>query len=486
MRKIVLAYLIILIGATVIKAQTVEWGNQQKTKSKTNYSQVLGENSSGVFVARARNGEFKNNIVLEKYKANLAQELTKELTQPENSVMERIIVTEGGVLQFHSVKQSSGAVDVQVVQMDNSLNLVTQKSLLTAEALGGERKLFIRHSSDKKLFTVFYLSEGKEKGKSVMNVVGFDAAFTQKFTRRFGLNYELDDIYISATECDNKGNVFALMDFPNDGKKQRDKKARNYFLYAYFPEADNMLEYELDRDSVYINEAELVVNNYAKTVNVAGFYSDKADERCVGTVYFKLDLVSTEMQVKSFDPIDLTFASKVAGIMQNERAPVLSDLYIRKLVPNSDGGCTIIAEKYYETKQSYTSTINGFPQTNYRTVYNYDEVVIIAKNADGSLKFRDFIKKNQASMSDGGYYSSFVTMLANDKIGIVYNSEVVNEGDVMLSTISTKGVVDHKVLIKSMSYYVTIMPPESRQISGNAAIISTLKDRRFCLMRLTF
>lgn len=486
MRRTLLAYLIILVCSFSARAQTVEWGNQQKTKSKTNYSQVLGENSSGIFVARARNGEFRNNIVLEKYKTNLAQELTKELTQPDNSVMERIVVVESGVLQFHSVRQNSDAAAVQVVQMDNSLNMVTQKSLVVADGLGGDRKLFIRHSADKKVFTVFYLSEGKEKGKSVMNVVGFDASFAQKFTRRFGLSYDLDDIYISATECDNKGNVFALIDFPVDGKMHRDKKGRNYFLYAYFPESDNMLEYELDKDSVYLNEAELVVNNYAKTVNVAGFYSDKPDQRCVGTVFFKLDLNSTEMQVKSFEPIDLTFASKVSGIMQNERAPQLSDLYIRKLVPNSDGGCTIIAEKYYETKQSYTSTINGFPQTNYRTVYNYDEIVIIARNADGSIKFRDFIKKNQSSLSDGGYYSSFVTMLANDKIGIVYNSEVVNEGDVMLSTINTKGGIDHKVLIKSMSYYVTIMPPESRQVSGNSAIISTLKDRRFCLMRLTF
>ena len=89
-------------------------------------------------------------------------------------------------------------------------------------------------------------------------------------------------------------------------------------------------------------------------------------------------------------------------------------------------------------------------------------------------------------MSDGGYYSSFVTLLANDKIGIIYNADVVNDGDVMLTTISNKGVFEQKVLIKSMSYYATIMPFESRQVSGNSAIISTLKDRRFCLMRLTF
>jgi hypothetical protein len=42
------------------------------------------------------------------------------------------------------------------------------------------------------------------------------------------------------------------------------------------------------------------------------------------------------------------------------------------------------------------------------------------------------------------------------------------------------------VLIKSVSYYVSLMPPGSRQVTANTAIITALKDRRFCLMRLTF
>ena len=110
----------------------------------------------------------------------------------------------------------------------------------------------------------------------------------------------------------------------------------------------------------------------------------------------------------------------------------------------------------------------------------------MAKNADGSTRFNNFVKKTQSSINDGGYYSSFVVMLSNDKIGIVYNQDVVNEGDVMLATISDKGELDYKVLIKSMSYFVTVMPPESRQVSAKSAIIPTSKDRRFCLMRVTF
>ena len=110
---------------------------------------------------------------------------------------------------------------------------------------------------------------------------------------------------------------------------------------------------------------------------------------------------------------------------------------------------------------------------------------MLARNGDGTLRFRDFVKKNHSSVSDGGYYSSFVTILNNDKISLVYNDDVNSDSDIMLANINSKGVVDSKVLIKSMSYYVTIMPAESRQVTASSAIITTLKDRRFCLMRLT-
>ena len=87
------------------QAQVVEWGNQQKTKSKVYYTQVLGENSSGVFIARARTSEFRREIVIEKYKSNLVVDIAKDLPQPENSWVERAIVTETGLLQFSTYKK---------------------------------------------------------------------------------------------------------------------------------------------------------------------------------------------------------------------------------------------------------------------------------------------------------------------------------------------------------------------------------------------
>lgn len=487
MKSLLLGVIGLMCGLYAM-GQTVEWSNQQKFKSKTNYTQVLGENSSGLFIVRSRNYEFRDGLTIEKYKNNLALEISKDLTQPSGSRVERAIVAESGLLEFASAKNSTtGKIDLLLTPFDNTLNPGTPLTLLSVDAglIAQDRKFVIRASTDKKSFTVLFLTNGNDKNKSILNVHGFDAGYNQKYSRRFSLNNPAEEANLHNMECDNKGNVFVLVSVPMHSVKKKDRDARNYYLYAYYPENDNMLEYDIAKDSAYINEAAIVVNNYSKTVNIAGFYSDRSDNRCVGNFFYKLDVPSTEMQVKRFDPFDLSFVSRVAGIMKNENELGLSDLKIRKLVANSDGGCTIIAEKYYETRQAYTYTVNGFPQTSYRTVYNYDEIIMLARNGDGSVRFRDFVKKTHSSISDGGYYSSFVTILNNDKISLVYNYDVNSDSDIMLVTLSNKGIVDSKVLIKSMSYYVTIMPAESKQVTANSAIITSLKDRRFCLMRLT-
>jgi hypothetical protein len=89
-------------------------------------------------------------------------------------------------------------------------------------------------------------------------------------------------------------------------------------------------------------------------------------------------------------------------------------------------------------------------------------------------------------MNDGGYYSSFVMLNTNDKLSFIYNTTANDEGDIMISSINPVGQIDTRILIKSLSYYVQLMPPESKQINNSSTLICTLKDRRFTLMKLTY
>lgn len=489
MRKTLFS-LILLSCVIGLRGQTVEWSNQQKMKSKLNYTQVLGENAAGVFIVRSRNSEFIKDLTLEKYKPNLALEFSKDLYQPQNSIVERVIIQESGLLLFTSQKnQTENKIELYCTRLDDAGNPQPNPTLMLqvdAATFKGNTHFYIRAAADKSKYSVGYFTLGAEKNTSVFHLIGYNATMVKTFKRDYQMKDAIDDIVLTSIECDNEGNVFTLLDFPKDPKKTRTTDPRKFFLYAFFAASDNMLEYELGNDSIFINELGLAVNNFAKSVAVCGFYSYKNDNNVAGDFYYSISATTTMIETKSFEDYSKGFVSKIAGSMQNENGFNISDLYIRKIIPRSDGGCLVIAEKFYETKQAYTYYVNGFPQTSYRSIYNYDEIVVTSRNKDGSTQFRNFVKKQQSSLSDGGYYSSFVTMLGNDRIGLIYNSDVSNDSDVMLTTVSNKGLIDTKVLIKSMSYYVSIMPPESKQVSAGSAVIGALKDKRFCLMRLSY
>jgi hypothetical protein len=485
-----LSLLFLFLLPVLLDAQTVEWSNQAKVKSKTGYSQVLGENSSGVFLVRCRTSDFRKDIIVERYKSNLALELSYELPIPSNTILEKLVLLENNILFFMSGKNyTTGKIDLTCLRLDFNFKPVGNPVLISSvepHLFKDNSNFYIKSSADKTKFAIMYICTATEKNSSVIVFQGITDQLGTIYKKEVPVDYEVNDVFFSSMDCNNDGDVFCIVDFPRNIKRNRSTDPRNFNMFAYYSSTGKFDRYELYKDSVFINELGLAVNNYNKTVIISGFYSYKQDSRATGEFYYLVDATTGAVRTVRYEDFPKSFVAKVAGNMQNESGPTLSDMYIRKIIPRSDGGCLTISEKYYETKQAYTFYVNGFPQVNYRVVYNFDEIVLVSKNADGTTQFYDFVKKNQSSVSDAGYYSSFVTITGNDKMGLVYNSDASNEGDVMITTISNKGVSDTKVLVKALSYFVLLMPSESKQVAANSSLICTLKDKRFSIMRLTF
>ncbi len=471
-------------------AQTVEWSNQQKLKSKTSYTRIIGENAAGLFVLRGKSGELNRDVVIEKYKNNLALDLSREIDQPTNSYIEKVLIQDDGLLWVATKRNDSvPKIDVYAWKMNTLLAPSgANKSLAQIESaqFKSNNSIYFQSSVNKSHFALIYFTDGADRNSCVLNLHGYNQSLNQDYVRTFPIPYSTSDIMVTAFECDNEGNAYLLVDYPKaSDRKKKDRQLREYYLYAYYKQLDKTLEYEIHQDSTYINDIGLTINNGNQTVHVAGFYSLANDRATEGTFMFSIDATSTLLKNKSYEPLNKSFTTKVISTMLNETGSRLTDLYLRKLIPRSDGGITIIAEKYYETRQTYTYYQNGFPQTASRIAYNYDEIVVLSKSANGKTQFNELVKKNQSTMNDAGYYSSFVLLNTPDKLSFVYSSDVSQDGDIMISSINPLGQIETKILIKSMSYYVQLMPAESKQINSNSIIISTLKDRRFTLMKLT-
>ena len=473
------------------RAQVIEWSNQQKVKSKTYYSQVLGQNNAGIFLLRSRTNDFSKELTIERYKPNLTLEITRDLPVSNGIYLEKMMLRESGLIMFTSKKNyEQDKIEIIYYLLDDNFNVTGSGVLLQVSSglFKEEPEFYVRVSADRKFFSIAFISlNGTDKYTSMINTYGFNDQLVQTFKKEYVLSYDVDDIYISGVETDNLGSTHMLIDYPkNVIRRSKEKELRTFFLYSFLPAEQKPLTQEIGKDSLYIYDLALAVNNYHKSICVAGFYSkEKEDNKISGHFQYVLNMQTAALSTSAFEDFDKYFVAKVAGSMQNENAANITDLHIKRIIPRSDGGCLIVGEKYYESRQMYTYFVNGIPQTQSRMVFNYDEVIFISKNADGTTQFRDFIKKKQSSVGDAGYYSSFVLLNANDRISFIYNNDTGEESDVMISTVNPKGEMNTRILIKALSYYVSIMPPESKQVSSNAVIISTLKDKRFSLLRIT-
>jgi hypothetical protein len=467
----------------------VEWSNQQKLKSKTNYTEILGENASGYFLVRSKNADLAKEVLIEKYRSNLGLENTVELDQPYNSFIEKIIVQDDGLLVFASKRNDSlPKIDIICWKLNNQLGKQSTAKIVTQVDAGlfkNNGTISIEISDDRKSYCAFYCTDGMEKNTSILNIVGLDIAANVTYSKTFSVPASPDIVTTTRVICDNNSNAYVLLHYPITSLRKH-KESDNYFLYAYYRQLDKTLEYAIRDDSTYINTVDMVLNHTTNQITVAGLYNYQNNNYVTGTFMYTINIESTLMQTKSYEPLRPAFVNKVLTGMITQGAKQLSDLRIRKLIARTDGGVTFVTEKVYETRQTYTYYANGFPQTASRVTYNYDEIVVLSNNANGKTEFNDYIKKSQTSLNDGGYYSSFVLLNTNDKLSFIYNSSSGEDGDVMITNINPLGQVDTRILIKSLSYYVQLMPLESKQINNSSTLICTLKDRRFTLMKLTY
>lgn len=484
-----LFFLLLFSTSIFCFGQNVEWGNPQKIKQKNLYSQIIGEASHGIYVLRCKNQDFSREVFIEKYKTNLSIENSVPLPISINGNIERVLLVNNELYVFISAKNTiTNQIDILVQKLEPNLKpvaLPTVIASLPSSQFIDKRKIQIKTSSDKKKVLILFLSRGDNPGESKLNLYAYDDSMQQIFGKQFVLNERSDDVFITNFESDNLGNAFILIDFPTKNPKiQADN--RDFFLYAYYPKEDKMLAYQLGNEQMFVEELALNINNFNQTVSVAGFYSSENGSLVNGYFFerFSITKKSTEEKYATiFDPILLT---QISGGKMDKRSPELKNYYIRKLIAKSDGGLLMVAEKYTRTEQRYNYYMNNMPQEGVRVAFNYDDVAIISINKDGSIQFGDLIRKRQSSVGDGGYLSGIACFPTQDQIFVLYNSELDKDGNIMLHQVNYLGKSDERIVVKSSSFSVALIPSDCKQTGPMSFIGSTIRDKQYTLIRLTF
>jgi hypothetical protein len=97
------------------------------------------------------------------------------------------------------------------------------------------------------------------------------------------------------------------------------------------------------------------------------------------------------------------------------------------LAVKENGEMTLLAEQYYMYVTTTTTTdANGRSHTSYTYHYVYNDIVAVNCTPEGDVTWKQLVKKRQHTINDGGYYSSFFTMVQGNGIFLLYNDKEAN------------------------------------------------------------
>jgi hypothetical protein len=220
-----------------------------------------------------------------------------------------------------------------------------------------------------------------------------------------------------------------------------------------------------------------------------GFYSKLGMSSIDGAYSMLIDLKTQKVlgsNVKEFDKefiqMGMTDREKKKSDKKEDKGKDLEmpEFQLDHLILMPDGGWVLLAEQFYITVKTITTTSpNGGTSTRTVTYYHYDDIIAVKMNAKGEIEWNTKITKNQRAT---GYLSilSYVWSYCDGEFQIVYNSAPLSkDNNVMVATIDDSGKTQITTLMEGGKDELNIHPSYSRRFDECNMLLYGAKKKTY-------
>ncbi len=477
----------ILIGGFTVSAQELEWSNARKLKGAAVFTSIIGQNETGLYMLRYRNKFLTRSIVIERYRNQMGFALSKNITLKKSRLLYAELQDKGLLLVTASYDRKGLKNDVYGQWYDENINPISKPILLVSSPLADfydKGDFRIRMSNNRKNLMIVH-TERSDSNTRVLCINQFDQDLNSILQRKYALSLAYTNFFLTNILLDNSLNAYFLISQHPLGTRKDQVSKSTATVYTYMHDRDELSDYDILDTGVYLKKAQFTWDRSKNKVNLTAFYTDRKKQEMQGLFNFEYQL-NTHSAKKTYQEFTEEFKAEIFGGNEGSLFSGIDDFDIKRVIPNTDGGLTIIAERSSVSNETDITYINGIPTTMSRNIYNFDDVLVLSLTANLSVRWKHVIHKSQSSLNDNGYYSSIVISSTRSHIYILYNDRLRTNGDVMQYTIDMDGKASNKILIRSDKHFVSIIPSEARQIGYNRVILPVTKDRRFSLLKLDY
>lgn len=479
-------FLLLLFIPLVTSAQKIEWSGNDDDQ-KFDYIKILGADEEGYFVLKSNlpldykgdhYGFRKRKYAISYYSNEMKLKLERQLVpSPKNARVHKVLMFNEKVLlvnTFLNKEQKKFEVSAQLINNkgnNNSNN--TQIDEFPYEDKSEAEDLEVVVSKNQQLFAI--INKTSQKETSSISLTVCDTSLKQVYKKSFSWPEGYKALSFESYGLADNGNIYMV------GRKLSEKNAGDFFMFAYSPSSGSLKEIPIIANGYNLSDLSFSIDNINNNILVAGFYSNKGSGLISGTFYNRISMETHTVTESKVQNTDENFFNNL--LVENNGRQGQNNININKLVIRNDGGIVILAEHSYTTTYSFYDIFTRSYIT--RINYHYNDIFVVSIKPDGAIDWTQRIQKDQESLDDGGYFSSFCSIILGNKMTFIFNTSIDRVNTIMSYSINSKGAVDSKILI-SESERVNLVAKGALQVEENVIIIPGYRNRKFAYAKITF
>jgi hypothetical protein len=264
------------------------------------------------------------------------------------------------------------------------------------------------------------------------------------------------------------------------------QKVQSLEVFYTAPGSDKIIQETVMLGDVQVYDYYPVFDNINHSLLITGLYSERNTTRALGFYFIRFQ--AGKNYVVNLLPFDESLLANVHG-REVAVSRGLSDFNVQQVALRQDGGAVIIAELNKEFSRRSSLPMrrdNGSFARGGWVDYYFEDLILFAVHADGTLHWNDVLRKRQYSQDDDAIYSSFFLFKTPERLRFLFNDEIKQENTVGGYEVTGTGFIERKTVFNTDYQRLKLRFKDGIQVAYNECIVPSERNNRLSLVRIRY
>ncbi len=466
-------------------AQEITYSAPQKITTGHARVDVLGKNSQGIIVRHIG----RNSDEMLAYYDNLQLRWKKPTPKKEkNGKLEQVVLYNDSVVFFYSIIVKNITL-LKAFKANARLESATPPVIvdtINRTLINAAPDLRFSFTPDKSRILIYYEDAAFSSTKTL-----YARCFGPDLKSIWASTWKVKSMeapFLIEAVLDLEGNAAVVLGESYVKNFNNDFACSALFAYRIKEKGKKLTENILSEKEHLLTPCKARIDLNSGNLLLAGLYARSAGIESEGAYFFIVQDKDSSV-IKKFEPHSVEFLTQLTGNNPPKKNDGFYEFQPKDLIVTRDGGGILITEAISVSSESYAGSNYGtFGISSGFTInyYHYDEVAVFSFNGNGMVKWKQILHKKQATEGDGGYYSSFATIISPDALHFIYNDVQNGQTTVGGYNIDVTGKQEHIEVFNADRKGVLLIPMSARQVSPNEIVVPSLKRSYLQFVKIMF